>query len=101
MDIYSLLPDDSRAKEVLLKRAEAAILQHVEDEKELRRDLFGIVLATAFLLIGAAIAALAFRGEWWLVSLLPATFFAIFGIAGLNLDAVPRKRDEKGRVIRS
>ncbi|KAB2341529.1 hypothetical protein [Actinomadura rudentiformis] len=101
LEIYSLLPDNSHAKEILLKRAEAAIMQHVEDEKELRRDPFGIVLALTFLTIGATIAALAFRGGWWLASLLPAAFFVVFGIAGLNLDAVPRQRDEKGRVIKN
>ncbi|GAA1580308.1 hypothetical protein GCM10009678_73760 [Actinomadura kijaniata] len=100
LEVYALLPDDSKAKKALLERAEAAIARQIAEEGELKREPVGIILATIFLLISAGMILTAFNsGGWWWISLLPASFFLLFGIAGLQQDAIPRKRDEKGRPI--
>jgi uncharacterized membrane protein YqjE len=99
LDIYSLLPDESPAKKLLLDRAEAAIVRHLSDEMELRRDPYGMALALFLLTSGAVMTLLVFTDQWSWLTLIPAAIFLIFGVAGLHQDAVPRKRDENGRPI--
>ena len=66
-----------------------------------RRDTFGIILATTFLITAAALITLAIvLGGWGLLLLIPAAPALLFGIAGLALDAVKRPRDPFGRVQR-
>ncbi|MGP5483349.1 hypothetical protein ACTXMZ_10245 [Brachybacterium alimentarium] len=66
-----------------------------------RRDPFGIVLASAFLVVSAALTATALCvGGWALLLLVPAAPALLFGLGGLALDAVKRPRDHAGRVVR-
>lgn len=66
-----------------------------------RRDTFGIILASAFLITAAALITLAITlGGWGLLLLIPAAPTLLFGITGLALDAVKRPRDPFGRVQR-
>lgn len=98
LELLALLPDDHRLRPVLLSRAEDALDQLLRDESEKTRDTSGIVLAL-FLLAGAGAtgATEVANNALWLLLAVP---LAVFGTVGLSQDAVPRRRDERGRAIK-
>lgn len=65
-----------------------------------RCDPLGIGIAVVFLVLAGATGWFMFEngGWWWLLSPV-AGFFLLFGVVGIILDAFPRERDERGRVI--
>jgi hypothetical protein len=100
LELLHLFPNDSEVRPRLLQHIEKNFDRLLTDEEEKRRDPLGIGVAIFLLMISVGLVVVSFiNGGWWLWLLAPAGFIAIFAIAGLSLDAVPRKRDEKGRVI--
>ncbi|MGI9194587.1 MAG: hypothetical protein ACR2FO_08805 [Actinomycetota bacterium] len=97
LDILKLLPDASEARPRLEAHINREVMQLVDDEEQKRRDPFGIVLAVIFIALAAWTAFLAYQGSHgWLVAAVP---LALLGVVGLAQDAVPRKRNEKGRPL--
>jgi hypothetical protein len=77
------------------------ILDIIESEEEKTRQPLGIFLAIVFLGFALFLFVEAIiLGSWWWFLVLPAAATAIFGGVGLSLDAVPRKRNERGDAIR-
>ncbi len=100
IDLLNSLPESSSQRTRLLEHIDDAVQQLMDDEREKRRDPTGVTLALIFLGGGLWLAWLGMSGSgstrWWLA---PAGVLLVFGAVGLSLDAVPRKRDEKGRPI--
>lgn len=99
LELVALLPENSPAREALLKRAEGEISQIVKEEVELTRDPAGATLAVLFLGGALVLAFTAARANpfWWIL----VAVLAVFGAVGFSLDGVKRRRDEKGNAIRS
>jgi hypothetical protein len=98
LNLAALLPEESAGRRVLLAKAEEAIPKIIKDETELTRDTSGIILASLFLggAIAVALTIAASNSAWWgLVATL-----AIFGVVGISQDAVPRRRDARGRPLK-
>lgn len=97
LELLKLMPKGeaaSRLEEDINQR----VLKLIEDRSDKRRDPLGI--ATALIFIGLTIwtALLAFKGSnWWLAAAIP---LGIFAVAGSMNELVPRRRDERGRIIR-
>jgi hypothetical protein len=100
LDLLDRLPPGSEAHERLERFINKSVVELVVRETEERRDPVGIVLAGAFL-IGAGWAGYQYwvqdGSRWWLV---PAAVFGLIGLVGMSQDAVPRRRDARGRPIR-
>lgn len=101
LKILKQLPVESKARERLIEHIDKEILGIIESEEEKTRRPLGIVLAIIFLglAIFLVVESITLGGWWWFL-VLPAAVTAIFGGVGLNLDAVPRKRNERGDAIR-
>jgi hypothetical protein len=101
LKILKQLPVESKARQRLLEHIDKEILDIIESDEEKTRNSLGITLAITFLAIAIFLVVEAvILGGWWWFLLLPAGVIAIFGAVGLNLDAVRRKRDDKGNAIR-
>jgi hypothetical protein len=84
-----------------MEHIDKEILDIIESEEEKTRQPLGIVLAIIFLAFSIFLVVETITlGSWWWLLVLPAAVTAIFGGVGLNLDAVPRKRNERGDAIR-
>jgi hypothetical protein len=100
LKLYRQLPEDSSARGKLLEHIDAEIIRIISDDEEKRRDPTGIGLGIFFLLvaIGLLVAAI-HQGGWWWWLLIPAFITGLLGAVGLAQDAVPRKRDDRGRAL--
>jgi hypothetical protein len=94
LELLGLLPADSPVQPELREHVEHAIRRLIDDEQEKRRDPLGIGLA-AFLLLSAALALRA--GGYWIWLAAPT---GLLGVIGMAQDAVPRRRDDRGRPLR-
>lgn len=96
LEIMERLPD-GLSKRRLEQHINEQVDALITSTREKRRDPFGIVLGLILLGLGVWLIALGVTGSnlWFL----PAFVLLIFGIAGVSLDAVPRRRDERGRII--
>lgn len=98
LDCLALMPETVDFRQTWIEHVERSINTLLTRETELRRDPNGIVLALSFL--GGAVAAMiaVLNGGssflWILVTVL-----GLFGAVGLGQDAVPRRRDTRGRPI--
>lgn len=64
------------------------------------REPFGIVLASTFLAIGAALSLVVYvHGGWWWLLAGPIAFFFLFGAVGLAHDIPKVPRDGNGRHL--
>jgi uncharacterized membrane protein HdeD (DUF308 family) len=98
LDCLALMPEAVDFRQTWIIHIERSIDTLLTRETELRRDPNGIILALIFL-GGAAAATIAILNGsssllWILVVIL-----ALFGLVGLAQDAVPRRRDARGRPI--
>ena len=101
LKILKQLPVESKARERLMEHIDKEILDIIESEEEKTRQPLGIVPAIIFLAFSIFLVVETITlGSWWWLLVLPAAVTAIFGGVGLNLDAVPRKRNERGDAIR-
>jgi hypothetical protein len=100
LDLLDRLPPGSEAHERLERFVHESVVDLVVRETEERRDPVGVVLAGAFL-VGAVWAGYQYwvheGSRWWVVL---AAVLALFGLVGMSQDAVPRRRDARGRPIR-
>jgi hypothetical protein len=101
LKVFKELPAESKARQRLLEHIDKEIIDIIESEDEKTRRPLGIILAIVFLgfAIFLFVEAVTLGGWWWSL-ILPAAITTIFGGVGLNLDAVPRKRNERGDAIR-
>ncbi|MEU2788787.1 hypothetical protein [Streptomyces sp. NPDC007100] len=100
VELLSLLPDDSDGKQILRKHVDATVRKIVEEEDQQTRDFAGSCLAVGLLIVAAFLLAVCFSrgGAWWWLSL-PAAVIGLLGSFGLGQDAVPRRRDARGRPL--
>jgi hypothetical protein len=100
LELLGLLPDESTARDKLLQHIDCSVQRLVSDEEDLRRDPMGIGLGVVFLLAAVVLIVFAVRGGgWWLW--IGAFVVGALGAVGLGQDAVPRRRDLKGRPLPS
>lgn len=97
LELLKLMPEGeaaSRFEEDINQR----VLKLIEDRTDKRRDPFGIAMALIFIGLTVWTTLLALRGSnWWFVLAVP---LGVFAIAGTANEAVPRRRDETGRIIK-
>ncbi|WP_143642149.1 hypothetical protein [Streptomyces viridochromogenes] len=100
VELLALLPEDSEAKKLLAKHIDATVRKIVEDEDQRTRDHAGSCLAIGFLGVSAGLLAVSVSrgGAWWWLSV-PAVIIGLLGAFGLGQDAVPRRRDARGRPL--
>lgn len=100
IEIMNLLPKDSDGRAKMQEHIDASITRLIADEDERRRDPFGMTLALVFIGLAVWAASFPMRNEgsslWWLV----AIPLGVIGLVGFVQDATPRKRNERGQVIR-
>ena len=99
VELLGLLSPESDAKAKLPEFVDQEIIALIEDETEKRRDPTGIVLATALTGISVWLIVTVIAGDtsaWWLLVAVP---FLLLGVVGFSQDAIPRRRDERGRPI--
>ncbi|MEV5375584.1 hypothetical protein AB0L26_06335 [Streptomyces nondiastaticus] len=100
VELLGLLPEGSEAKRLLAEHIDATIRKIVEDENQRTRDYIGSCLAVGFLLVALflMVVSVGRGGNWWWLSV-PAVITGLFGAVGLGQDAVPRRRDARGRPL--
>ncbi|MEU6174816.1 hypothetical protein ABZ832_23255 [Streptantibioticus parmotrematis] len=98
LELLALLPEGSAARDQLQAHVDTTIKKIIEDEDQRTRDATGSCLAAGFLIISIVLLIVAFHrgGTWWWLSC-PAAIIGLLGCAGLAQDAVPRRRDARGR----
>jgi hypothetical protein len=102
LELFELLPEESGARADLLTHIESEITRLIKREDELTRDPSGIGIAIFLLLVGVGLAVPSFRdGGWWWLLVVPAVWFAIFGIVGLGQTIPRRQRDARGNTIKN
>ncbi len=100
LEILQLLPQDATVRSLWLAQIERRIDDALERESERTRDPSGIVLALLFLAAGGVVTYESASGDfsgWWAAL---AAVLVLFGAVGLSQDAIPRRRDARGRPIR-
>ncbi|MCS0604953.1 hypothetical protein NX794_27625 [Streptomyces sp. LP11] len=100
VELLGMLPEGSEAKQLLAKHIDATVRKIVDDEDQRTREYTGSCLAVGFLSVAVFLLAVcvARGGAWWWLSA-PAIFIGLLGAAGLAQDAVPRRRDARGRPL--
>ncbi|WP_181775320.1 hypothetical protein [Amycolatopsis pittospori] len=100
VDLVSSLPEDSAARARLLTHIDNTVELMLQGQNELRREPTGITLAIILIVAAGGLIVLAVRSpsSWWLW--IPAGFCIVLGLVGLSQDAVPRKRDVRGRPLK-
>lgn len=102
LDLYERLPEDSPARQVLLRHIEQSVVQLTVDETTKRRDPSGMTLAALFLLGGALLmyvgwSARSWDWVWWITG----GFCVLIGAVGMAQDGTKAERDERGRRVPS
>ncbi|HMG45514.1 MAG TPA: hypothetical protein VK611_29545 [Acidimicrobiales bacterium] len=102
LELYAQLPEDFGSRDALARdidRQVGLLISELQVEK--RVDPIGIWLGLAFVAGAGAIVyrilAVDWTGWWWWV----VASLALVGVVGLSQDAIPRERDERGRVIKN
>lgn len=100
LELLGLLPEDSAARGRLQEHIESTISKIIEDEDQRTRHASGAFLAVVFILIAVGLLSISVNrgGGWWWLSI-PAAFIGLLGAFGLGQDAVPRRRDARGRPL--
>lgn len=100
VELLALLPEGSEAKKALQRHIDDTVRKIVEDEDQRTRDGTGSCAAVACLIVAVALLGISGGrgGPWWWLSV-PAVFIGLLGGVGLSQDAVPRRRDAKGRPL--
>jgi hypothetical protein len=101
LKIHDALPSSSSSKASLLKDIDTRIEKRIKDEKELTRDIFGSILAVAFLATGVYLVL--FHGAFdditsW--SSLASALLILFGIVGFSESFRKDRRNAKGSRIK-
>jgi hypothetical protein len=94
LEILSLLPEGSETRDHLKAHVDRVVMGLINDEAEKRRDPYGVFLGLVFLALGVWVGTLGSR--LWLAL---AGFLALLGVLALWQNAIPRRRDERGRII--
>ncbi|MFQ6197821.1 hypothetical protein [Streptomyces sp. NPDC000405] len=99
-ELLALLPEDSEAKRILQQHIDDTVRKIVEDEDRRTRDGVGSCAAVVFLVVAIALLAVSAGrgGDWWWLGV-PAALIGLLGGVGLAQDAVPRRRDARGRPL--
>lgn len=100
VELLGLLPEDSDAKRLLAKHVDDTVRKIIEDEDQRTRDHTGSCLAVGFLAVAVFLFVICVirGGAWWWLGV-PAVFIGLLGSTGLVQDAVPRRRDARGRPL--
>jgi hypothetical protein len=100
VELLGLLPQDSDAREALARHIDTTVRRIVEDEDQRTRDYGGSCLAIAFLAVAVVLTVICFSrgGAWWWLSP-PTACVGLLGAVGLGQDAVPKRRDARGRPL--
>lgn len=100
VELLGMLPEGSEAKKLLAKHIDVTVRKIVEDEDLRTRDNAGSCLAVGLLGVAAFLAVVCVTrgGSWWWL-LVPTVFIGFMGVIGLVQDAVPRRRDARGRPL--